>query len=148
MTTTRCQEPEGVGRCPYCGSTSVAHAIALLETPGTRYSGSDWKCGYPHKFYLDAAEGHRKFYTRHLEFATAELVARFAVLAQRLLGVIVGVGPTGRVWYRAPRGWQTWGIVGEQRAEVPAADLRDLRFGPPIPQWVRDAPLTPPEGRS
>jgi len=41
------------GRCSYCGSLSVADAIKAIETRGTRYSGSDWKYGWPHKFYLD-----------------------------------------------------------------------------------------------
>lgn len=141
-----CAEPEGAGRCSYCGSTSVAHAIALLETAGTRYSGSDWKYGYPHKFYLDAPEGHRKFYVNHLEFASPELVERFATLSRDLLGVIYGVGPRG-VWYRTTPGWQTWGEVGAERRD----DDRDLRFGPPVPQWIREASLdapTWPEGRA
>ena len=40
--------------CPYCGSISLEKLIKLLQTPGTRFSGSDWKYGWPHKFYVDA----------------------------------------------------------------------------------------------
>jgi hypothetical protein len=40
--------------CQYDGSITVADAIQLLKTPGTHFSGSDWKYGWPHKFYIDA----------------------------------------------------------------------------------------------
>lgn len=40
------------GTCSYCGSISVKRAIELLLTPGTHFSGTDWKYGWPHKFYI------------------------------------------------------------------------------------------------
>ncbi len=40
------------GRCTCCGSISVTDAIKNLKTPGTRYTGTDWKYGWPHKFYI------------------------------------------------------------------------------------------------
>jgi len=39
--------------CWNCGSMSVADLITALKTSGTRYSGSDWKYGWPHKFYIE-----------------------------------------------------------------------------------------------
>ncbi len=44
---------EGVLHCSYCGSLSVQDAIRFLKQPGTRFSGSDWKYGWPHKFYIE-----------------------------------------------------------------------------------------------
>lgn len=42
-----------VPRCRYCGSISVADAIKYLKQPRTSFSGSDWKYGWPHKFYIE-----------------------------------------------------------------------------------------------
>lgn len=47
-------EYEGLRRCRYCGSLTVEDATRMLSTPGVEFSGSDWKYGFPHKFYLDA----------------------------------------------------------------------------------------------
>jgi hypothetical protein len=41
--------------CNYCGSITVADAIKFLKQPGTHFSGSDWKYGWPHKFYIEPA---------------------------------------------------------------------------------------------
>lgn len=48
------EEPSGYHRCSYCGSIPIYEAIDVLGTTGARFSGSDWKYGWPHKFYLDA----------------------------------------------------------------------------------------------
>src|ERR1051326_7382781 len=42
-----------VKECSHCGSLSVEDAIKFLQTPGTQFSGSDWKYGWPHKFYIE-----------------------------------------------------------------------------------------------
>lgn len=39
--------------CDYCGSISVEDAIRFLKAPGTQFSGSDQKYGWPHKYYLE-----------------------------------------------------------------------------------------------
>lgn len=39
--------------CSYCGSCTVDRAIELMQTPGVRFSGCDWKYGWPHKFTFD-----------------------------------------------------------------------------------------------
>lgn len=41
------------GNCSYCGSLSPADFIKFMNQPGTSFSGSDWKYGYPHKFYVE-----------------------------------------------------------------------------------------------
>lgn len=41
------------GTCNYCGSIEPEKAIEFLKNPGSVFSGSDWKYGWPHKFYID-----------------------------------------------------------------------------------------------
>jgi len=49
---------EGVKRCWYCGSLEPVEMLSLFQAGRVvRYSGSDWKYGYPHKFYLDIDSG-------------------------------------------------------------------------------------------
>lgn len=43
----------GILHCDYCGSISVEDAIKYLKQPKTHFSGSDWKYGWPHKFYIE-----------------------------------------------------------------------------------------------
>jgi hypothetical protein len=38
--------------CGYCGSVHPEDAVRFLKQPGTTFSGSDWKYGWPHKFYI------------------------------------------------------------------------------------------------
>lgn len=49
-----------IEHCSYCGSISVADAIKFLKMHGTRFSGSDWKYGYPHKFYIEPPNPNAK----------------------------------------------------------------------------------------
>lgn len=102
--------------CSYCGSVTVATAIQLLQTPGTQYSGADWKYGYPHKFYLTAPDGqHYKFYTVHLQDSTPEEVESFNEVSTKWLGVTWGTKPhpdgaLGVFWQAHP-GHQSYGTV-------------------------------------
>ena len=50
---TRLKHGVTIEHCSYCGSVSPAEAIKFLKQPGTRFSGSDWKYGWPHKFYIE-----------------------------------------------------------------------------------------------
>lgn len=95
--------------CSYCGSMDVARAIELLRTPGTHYSGADWKYGWPHKFYI----GQKKFYNNHLEDATLEQLKEFSELSNELLGVSWDL-EGGKIRYLAVRGIQKWGVVGSE----------------------------------
>lgn len=47
------KERDGSRCCTYCGSLSVQDVIKFMKQPGTRFSGSDWKYGWPHKFYVE-----------------------------------------------------------------------------------------------
>lgn len=44
---------DGIEHCSWCGSLSPAEAIKFLKQNGTKFSGSDWKYGWPHKFYIE-----------------------------------------------------------------------------------------------
>jgi hypothetical protein len=98
--------------CSYCGSMRVSLAIELLKTPGTDYSGADWKYGWPHKFYI----GGRKFYNNHLEDATPEELVEFSKLSEELLGISWDIGEKGVRWKAVP-GTQKWGVVGATKLE-------------------------------
>lgn len=71
------------GVCDRCGSMTVEKAIELLQTPGTRFSGSDWTPGWPHKFYI----GGGKFYNIHLKDADDATLAQFAALSRVVFGI-------------------------------------------------------------
>jgi hypothetical protein len=124
--------------CSYCGSITPATALAVLKIPGTHYGGSDWKYGWPHKFYFDVpCEPYRrcmgsrtehgelheqwgesqsrnlKFYAVHLEDATPEEIEQWNAIAAPLLGIRYQLDDEGHLRWAAPsRGFQTWGYVG------------------------------------
>ena len=101
--------------CNFCGSLRVRDAIRLLQTPGTRFSGSDWKYGWPHKFYIDNP-GYYKFYTIHLRDANDTEFELFAKVSRETFG-INWVRDEKGIQFQAPRsrnigGWQLSGIIG------------------------------------
>lgn len=49
----RAPDEYGMRKCSYCGSLHPDDLLRVLKTPGTHYSGSDWKYGWPHKFYIE-----------------------------------------------------------------------------------------------
>lgn len=105
----------GILQCSYCGSLHPEEAVKLLQTAGTSYSGSDWKYGFPHKFYI----GKSKFYTKHLLDASPETFQTFAELSLELFGIGWDKKEDGRVFYNFPAtktsayGYQRWGVVGK-----------------------------------
>lgn len=135
-------EPNDRDTCSYCGSITIDDAIKAMETPGVEYSGSDWKYGWPHKFYFEIPcepyerivgsswengkrtderaicdKRHYKFYSRHLIDATPEQIERWNRVAAPLLGVRFELGAEGDLKYSAPPansfyGFQVHGVVG------------------------------------
>ncbi len=108
---------DGREHCNYCGSLSIVEAIKLLKTPGTKFSGSDWKYGWPHKFYIEAQPMHGagKFYAIHLKDATDAELAEFDALSRSCFGVQWARDENG-LKYGAPRsnefgGFQLWGVI-------------------------------------
>jgi hypothetical protein len=102
---------DGVDHCRYCGSISVAHAIELLGKPQTSFSGSDWKYGWPHKFYI----GSCKFYAEHLKQSSPEELAAYDAVSRKVFGVAWLRNEKG-ILFRAPSsggyGWQLAGHIG------------------------------------
>lgn len=49
---------EGFKCCGYCGSMDPIGLAELIEAGKATMSGSDWKYGWPHKFYVDVANPH------------------------------------------------------------------------------------------
>jgi len=49
---------EGFKCCGYCGSMDPVELAELIEAGKATMSGSDWKYGYPHKFYVDVKNPH------------------------------------------------------------------------------------------
>lgn len=69
--------------CSYCGSMHPFDLIELLEASKIKLSGSDWKYGWPHKFYIDGLGGLKlwgKWYNKHLYDLDGELFAKLAKL--------------------------------------------------------------------
>lgn len=123
--------------------------LKALQTNGTHYSGSDWKYGWPHKFYLEIPcepyrtaissrsekksgnwiqtyeygmrdHNHHKFYSAHMVDATEEQLVEWNQIAEPLLGIGF-VKKDGQLNYRSPRkGFQTWGVVGAAPEEFHA----------------------------
>ncbi len=123
-------------------------AIRLLQTQGTHYSGSDWKYGWPHKFYI----GSSKFYSQHFQSRTQ--CQEWNRVAAPLLGVAFFIDPANnRLMYLACcSGWQSWGVVGYQppkpgtEEEITRAvsdkliGHRDIGVqGPTIPEWFAES---------
>jgi hypothetical protein len=132
--------PDILPSCSYCGSLTIDDFLQGLETSGAHFSGSDWKYGWPHKFYLDLpcapyrtslggryytengkriaectwgerAVRHHKFYSIHLLDATPEQLERWQRIAQPRLGITFEL-VDGKLKYRAPHGgFQTWGDI-------------------------------------
>lgn len=105
------REPDArwpLATCSFCGSISPETAEQLLNAEFPHASGSDWKYGWPHKFYVYDTDGKMwKFYSEHL--TTAE---NFETLAERidaLLHISFAFDDQGRLSYMAPAyGYQTW----------------------------------------
>lgn len=98
------------GRCEWCGSMTFERALELLKTPGTKYSGSDWKYGWPHKFYV----GDGKFYSEHLRDVPDAQLLEWNLVAQPLLGIVFvrEEDQPDELFFGAPEaGFQTYGIV-------------------------------------
>lgn len=39
--------------CQYCGSLRVSQVLEFMKQPGVKFSGADWKYGWPHKFTFE-----------------------------------------------------------------------------------------------
>jgi hypothetical protein len=119
----RCQgvmTPRSDGiRCSFCGSMSVAEVIETLQIEGSHFSGSDWKYGWPHKFYIGKKGQHGKFYAVHLFDATPEEWAQWREIVYPLIGIRFEIDEQGLKYGAPGHGHQAWGTLG--------ADLKPIR---------------------
>lgn len=106
--------------CSYCGSIHPTALATLLKTQGAHFSGSDWKYGYPHKFYLDvdadllyegSPEAHMKFYTRHLADLPDGEMKAIADLIELFFSIRFNRADDGRLAWKAKPNTQRWGVV-------------------------------------
>ena len=109
------------GICSQCGGMTVELAIQYLLTPGTKFSGADWKYGFCHKLYVTplrpVGKGHLKFMTAHLADADDETLARFSELSKAVFGITWARGEKG-IHFSCPRstgfhGFQRFGEIDE-----------------------------------
>lgn len=129
------QEPDLYETCSYCGSLRPETFIEMIQKPGVHWSGSDWKYGWPHKFYIDIpcepywsyvggqygpgdykridygwrSVRHHKFYSEHI-IDRPDLFEQWSAVVTPKLGIRWFTDDDGRVMYEAPRGgFQSWG---------------------------------------
>ena len=102
---------DGFKCCSYCGSMDPVELAKLIEQGDATMSGSDWKYGYPHKFYVkiknpnpdkEVVVGNNrygeiygkkeyfehKFYTNHLELIDIETFNKIIVFINNACGII------------------------------------------------------------
>lgn len=102
--------------CTYCGSLTVADAIAAFVTPGTEWSGADWKYGWPHKLYITIpGAGPRKFYTEHLIDATDDELEIWNRVVAPITGLEFAQRDRDLVWNAVP-GHQGHGVIPQRTA--------------------------------
>lgn len=96
--------------CSYCGSLHPEDLYNLLQMPGTKLGGADWKYGWPHKFYVEVpqttgygASLHGKWYNEHLndEGLDEETFTRLTQLILEKSGIEFYKNE-GRLLYKAP----------------------------------------------
>lgn len=102
--------------CSFCGSVNPLKAAAWLNN-GNDASGSTWKLGWPHKFYVSDDEGLEwKFYSEHLTELSSEDFATVTEAIARVLNIRFEYDTTDRMLVRAPSyGYQAWVIDGVNR---------------------------------
>lgn len=112
---------DGYLTCSYCGSMHPKVALEFLKKD-VPSSGSDWKYGYPHKFYIRGQEnGGGKFYSNHLYDADEEILKELTDQLASKLGIRFEIDEKG-LKYRAPyHGFQTWRGTGfdDEAPKVP-----------------------------
>lgn len=87
---------------------SPEDALIRLLNPEVEASGTDWKYGWPHKFYITLFGNFGKFYSNHLYDAPPETFKALTKLIDDKLKIRFTLDKTG-LRYQAPYlGYQTW----------------------------------------
>lgn len=106
--------------CSFCGSVRPLNAAEWLEH-GNNASGSDWKFGWPHKFYLSDDEGKEwKLYSEHLTELGPDSFQRVTTAIANVLHIRFEYDAADRMFVRAPEfGYQTWLYNGVEHVSAP-----------------------------
>ena len=117
MHGTWVKDKDEVTKCSYCGGLHVQEAIKFLQQPGTQFSGSDWKYGWPHKFYIEPQGKYYKFYNEHLQDCTDAELEVFSKLSEQRFGIKFFRGEKGILYSspqsNSPYGFQRAGVIKE-----------------------------------
>ncbi len=119
-------EWRGDDTCSYCGSLSPQKLLDVLKDEQSRVSGSDWKYGWPHKFYVhDGKRIMHKWYNDHLRDEGYDEEAMKTLLFALTVH-------SGIEWFRDERGiGYSAPYHGYQRTGMDNYDMR--RLGPQEP---------------
>lgn len=91
-----------VETCSFCGSVTPELLLRWLSS-GNGASGTDWKYGWPHKFYVNSDNGqHWKFYTEHIGDIDDEVLSPLLDQIDQVLGVHFEFDTLGRLNFKAP----------------------------------------------
>ena len=106
--TTYARRDDGYQHCSYCGSLHPRDLLDAIAS-GATLSGSDWKYGWPHKFYLHGGKvGHAKFYNIHLMDLDDESFIHVRNVLTREAGIEF-FKEEGQLMFRAPHaGYQRY----------------------------------------
>ncbi len=99
-------EWQGYKNCNYCGSMCPEELTELIQAGKAIMGGSDWKYGYPHKFYVRIKEDdgnikNSKFYTRHLQFIDDDIFRKIIPFINQACGITFDKDEKG-LKYSAP----------------------------------------------
>ena len=97
---------DGFKHCPYCGSLDPIELTGLIKEGKAVMSGSDWKYGWPHKFYVDIIKDkivetdkvetiYAKFYSEHLNFVPDESIEEVFKVISDACGILWAKDPKG-----------------------------------------------------
>jgi hypothetical protein len=90
-------------------SLTIADVIEKLKIPGTRFSGADWREGWPDRFYVN----NEIVFNSDLKKVSPEEVAAYSEVTKKFFGVTFERVPDGRVIWKCP---YVWGEDGYKRA--------------------------------
>jgi hypothetical protein len=112
--------------CWNCGSMTPELAIFYLKQPGTKFSGDNWRHGFPERFFITPKDStikdHRKFRVIHLLDASDEVFQEFDRLSRSVFGVAWFREPEG-IRFNCPRspgtlGFQRFGYIGPDGSPI------------------------------
>lgn len=108
-----CEEAEfekredGYRHCSFCGSLHPEDLAKLLNEGKAELHGSDWKYGWPHKFYVDIVDSetgetsYAKFYNNHLGLLDKKTFKKVTPIINKLSGIKFELKEDG-LYYKAP----------------------------------------------